>query len=381
MIIPDFQPIPFPSPLWLLITLLIAGFFLHVIPMNVALGSGLISGLLMLKNGDDPNHYGTRIARSLIMSLPVFISFAITQGIVPLLFLQLVYGPLYYTSSVIIAWPWLLLLVVLLTGYYLTYVAKSNIDKIGKNTGWLLILVTVLFAGVGFMFTNNMTLMLTPDRWDALMETSRYGWVLNLTDPQVLPRFLHFFLAAFAVTGLAIGCFGLYWKSREEGYGKWLIQTGSAIYLAITLIQLGVGGWFLMALPREVMLNYMGHDTLGTIMFGGSMVFSILSILFLLPAWKNGSGGAFKGGLVSAGLTIILMVVMRHLLRVYFTADFFDPATVPVQTQWDLLIAFLITAVITVFYVIWLAKTAWTAFNQPVDELAELTKSSEQANA
>jgi len=376
MIIPDFQPIPFPGPLWLLMTLLILGFFLHVIPMNIALGGGLVSGVLMLQNAGDPNAYSARMAQSLMMSLPVFISFAITQGIVPLLFLQLIYGPLYYTSSIIMAWPWLLLLAILMTGYYLTYIAKYKFAKHGASVGWLLVLVTGLFTLIGFTFTNNMTLMLTPDKWQAMMASQSFGLTLNLSDPQVIPRFLHFFLAAFAVTGLAIGCFGLYWHSREADYSKWLIQTGSGLYVAITLIQFGVGMWFMLSLPRQMMMNYMGQDIWGTALFGASMVFSVLSLLLLLFAWKNGKPLPFKLGLVCAAVTVLVMVVMRHLLRVYYTADFFDPAVVPVKTQWDLLIAFIITAVLLIGYLIWLSKTCWKAFNNPIDGLAELKSSS-----
>ncbi|HMO23392.1 MAG TPA: hypothetical protein PKC98_20715 [Candidatus Melainabacteria bacterium] len=42
-LIPDYQPIPLPAPVWLLQLLLVLGFFLHAVPMNVVLGGGFVS--------------------------------------------------------------------------------------------------------------------------------------------------------------------------------------------------------------------------------------------------------------------------------------------------------------------------------------------------
>ncbi|HEY9687012.1 MAG TPA: hypothetical protein V6C52_08570 [Coleofasciculaceae cyanobacterium] len=367
LIIPDFQPVPFPAPLPLLNLLLVLGFFLHALPMNVSLGGSLVAGIYLLtgKKGS----YTNRIGHALAISLPIFISFAITQGIVPLLFLQLVYGPLYYTSSILMGTPWILLLIVLMLGYYGCYIYKFRHVQLGPLAAWILIGVSLLFGCIGFLFSNNMTLMLHPETWRNVVHHGGVGNFFNTGDVSLLPRFLHFALASLAVTGLAIGCFGLYWRSREAEYGNWLIKQGAGLFSLITVIQVGVGGWFLFSLPKGILHNYMGHETWGTVAFGSSMLLSLVALISMLAAWKNGQSGPFKVGLVSSVLVVLLMSWMRHLLREYSVNPFFKPESVPVNTQWDLLTVFIISAVGLLVYLGWLVKVSWKAFHdQPEPE-------------
>jgi hypothetical protein len=367
LVIPDFQPVPFPAPLWLLKTLLVAGFYLHVLPMNVALGGALASGLYLLAGKGRPGHYAARIGHGLALGLPIFVSLAITQGIVPLLFLQLVYGPLYYTSSILMGTPWILLLLLLLTGYYGLYLYKLRHVQLGCWAAWLLIGVALLFGGVGFLFSNNMTLMLHPETWPAVVNGPSIGHgvgtFLNITDPTLLPRYLHFMLAALAVTGLAIGCYGLYWRKRDAAYGAWLIRQGSAWFFGITLLQIGIGGWFLMSLPKPVLFQFMGRETWGTASFMASLILSLLSLLATGVAQRSGKAGPFTFGMVCGLLVVLLMSVMRHLLREYSVGGFFHPEAVPVQPQWDLLIIFTVSAIGLTLYLGWLVSVVWKAFH------------------
>jgi hypothetical protein len=360
-VIPDFQPVPFPAPLLLLKILLVVGFFTHVVPMNVSLGGSFVSGLCLLLGKKDSNVH--RMGHMLALSLPIFISLAITQGIVPLLFLQLVYGPLYYTSSILMGVPWILLLVLLISGYYACYIYKFKYAKLGKSAGFLILGASLLFALIAFLFSNNMTLMLNPATWQEVVQQGHVGFFLNLMEKSLIPRYLHFLLAAIAITGLAIGGFGLYWHSRQKLYGEWLIKQGSAIYLVITLIQFGVGAWFMFSLPEPVWRNYMGHDKLGTILFGASTGLSVLSMIALAMSWQKGSKLPFQIGMVSGLLVVAAMAWMRHLLRDYMTASFFNPEIVPVKTQWDLLIIFGVSAVGAIIYLSWLVKIVWGAYN------------------
>ncbi len=367
LVIPDFQPVPFPAPLWLLKTLLVLGFYLHAIPMNVAWGGALIAGLYLLFGKGRPENYATRIGHSLALGLPFFVSLAITQGIVPLLFLQLVYGPLYYTSSILMGTPWILLLVLLLTGYYGLYLYKLKSKKLGGFGAWLLIGVSLLFALIGFLFSNNMTLMLHPETWPAVVSSAGIGrgvgTFLNTADPTLLSRYLHIMLAAIAVAGLAVGGYGLYWHKRDPVYSSWLISQGSAWYVVITLIQVAVGGLFLMSLPRPVMQQFMGHETWGTLAFMGSMVLSLLSLLTLGMAMKSGKSGPFKIGMVFALLVIFLMALMRHQLREYTVGAFFHPELVPIKPQWDLIGIFGGSAVGLIVYMSWLLKVVCQGFS------------------
>ena len=69
-LVPGYQPIPLPGPVWLMKPLILIGFYLHAIPMNVALVGGLVSALFLLLGRR--NEYAVRIGNALAVSLPFF---------------------------------------------------------------------------------------------------------------------------------------------------------------------------------------------------------------------------------------------------------------------------------------------------------------------
>lgn len=362
-IIPHYQALPFPAPEWLLQTLLVLGFFLHVIHMNVVLGGGLTAGICMIIGKGDRTSYPYRIGAGLAAALPLFISFAITQGIVPLLFVQLLYGPMFYTSSILMAAPWFAIIFLLLIAYYSSYVVIYRFLKRqegGMAAPLMLFAAGLIFLFIAYLFTANMTLMLTPEKWLQMYAQNSHG--LNLPhDRQIMPRLLHSFIASIAVTGLTVGCFGLVQRKKDPEYGTWLIKKGSLIFLLLSVIQVPVGIWFLMSLPAHISPKFLGQDLYATIAFAASMGLALIAILCTAMSSASGSPLAFKGGLASAVGTILAMVVTRHFLRLLYTQPFIAPDKVPVSTQWDLLSVFILSALGLIIYLSWLVKTVWKA--------------------
>lgn len=362
-IVPGYQPIPFPAPVWLLKLLVILGFYLHAIPMNVALTGGLISGLFLMTGNAKNHEYATRLGHTLAYSLPFFVSFAITMGIVPLLFLQLVYGPLFYTSSILMAVPWSLVILLLLVGYYSLYIYNYQRASLGNRASWVLIGASFLFMVIAFFFTNNMTLMLRPEKWAALYQDDPYGFNLNWGDPQLVPRYLHFVVAAGAVTSLSIGCFGVYWNHKEKNYGQWLIKTASMLFLSLTLLQFPIGAWFMLSLPRSILMQFMGQDPFSTSIFIAALLGDALALVAMLLANRKGESRPFIVGLISTLFVIALMVEMRHLVREAFAQPFLNPEAFAAEPQWILIGLFTASALVLAGYLVWLAKVVWQAFH------------------
>lgn len=368
LIIPDFQPLPFPAPLWLLKTLLVLGFYLHVLPMNMMLGSAVLAAVFLAIGANNRAGYNFRIGKGLASALPLFTSFAVTQGIVPLLFLQLLYGPAYYTSSILMAVPWIALLVLLLTAYYCSYVITYRLFERGArnlSASLLMCFVALCLAAIAFLFSNNMTLMLSPEKWVSLYKASSNGLNLNLGEPQLIPRYLHFVLSAIAVGGLTIGAFGLHFIKNEPDYASWLIKKGSHIFAGITVLQFPIGFWFLLSLPSQMTKNFMGQDLIGTVSFVLSMVFSIIALIGTAMSAVKGESGPFKIGGSAALLTILTMVLTRHMLREYYLAGVVHMQDVPVNTQWDLLSVFIVCAIGLIAYLTWLGRLTARAFQSP----------------
>lgn len=361
MIIPDFQPVPFPAPLPLLQILLVLGFYLHVLPMSAAFGGSLVSGVLLL-SGKKGN--AQRAGHALATSLPIFISWAVTQGIVPLLFLQLVYGPLYYTSSIIMGTYWIFLLLVLMVGYYCTYIFKFKHQQWGPKTAWLLILTWLLFACVGFLFSNNMTMMLTPKTWQSVIFGSGVvGNTLNLTEPSLWPRYLYFVSEAIAVTGLLLGCFGLYWLSRDKSYATWLLKKGGMIFIVFNIVQLVLGTMWFNTLSPVIQANFTGADRLGVIALVVFCATEILALVGMALCVLKPIARLFNVAMINALVSILSMTLIRHLIREYTVNPFFHPEKVPLNTQWDLLIVFILSTIGLLIYLGWLIKTTWHAFH------------------
>lgn len=371
--IPNYQPLPFPLPVWLMQTLLIAGFFLHALPMNVVWGGSVLGAILFLMGRKDKNSYPFRAAKALAISLPLFISFAITQGIVPLLFLQLLYGPSFYTSSILLAAPWLGLLGILLIAYYASYFVIYKILKGDSNQGTavkasiVLLLASIGFALIGWLFSNNMTLMQAPQKWLSMYQANPHGLNLNTDEPQLIPRYLHFFIASLAVTGMTLGCFGLYLRSKNEEFSKWLIKRGSQIFVGTTLLQIPVGLWFLKSIPYEFAAAFMGGDQAITGVFIASMVLMMLSLIATAVSSTSGNKEAFTCGLVLNALLILAMIVNRHQLRLLYLSPHVKPDIVAVSTQLDLLAIFLVSTVALIAYLVWLSKVVFSAFATKID--------------
>lgn len=358
-LIPNFPPLAFPLPLWLSKILIILGFFLHAIPMNIVLGGTLLAAFFLWNNSKNSSKAG----KDLVIALPVILSFAITQGIVPLLFLQLIYGPLFYSSSILIAVPWISIILILIVAYYLLYIAKFNEDKLTGFAKNLVLIAGLFFLVIAFLFTNNMTLMLSPINWTTLGEVTTKGFNINLIDPQVIPRYLHFVIAAFAVTGLYLGCTGLFIK-KDGQYSEWLIKTGSLIYIVCTLVQFLVGTWFLLSIGKSMMMQFMGQNLLGTISFGISLILIIISIIASIIASNKANKTAMIVSTVTGLAGVLAMIVMRHVLREASISYFFKPELVPVSIQWDIFAVFSILAIILIIYLVWLVKLTWGAYKK-----------------
>src|SRR4030066_1191384 len=114
-IIPVIDPMPLPAPFWLFKFLLVFTFILHIIAMNFMLGGGIIAFFARLFSKSE-NHQ--RLFEDTSRKIPSLLAATITLGVAPLLFVQVLYGQFFYTSSILMAWPWFLVIVLLTVGYY-----------------------------------------------------------------------------------------------------------------------------------------------------------------------------------------------------------------------------------------------------------------------
>jgi hypothetical protein len=364
--IPDADPISLPAPVWLLKFLLLFTFVLHIIPMNLALGGGFIAGLCHTigKRKQSQNH--TAVASALGRIIPYTVAATITFGIAPLLFLQVLYGQFFYTSSVLMAWPWLSVIALLIFGYYGFYRYHFQIQQGKSISAWIPWTSAFLFLIIGFLYTNNMVLMLTPENWKPLYLASAFGTHLNLGEPTLLPRFFHFLVAALAVSGLSVSLYGLWKIKRDDRVGLWAVRFGGKWFVWATLIQFAAGLWFLFSLPQQVRSMFLGEDAKSTLLLVAGVIFALLAITAALLAGKSVNPARLSiTAAVSILLGILAMVLVRDAVRTKYIEPYFNVNNLSVGSQWSVFGLFAICLVAAVVMLVFMVRKVVGAGTTP----------------
>lgn len=208
----------------------------------------------------------------------------------------------------------------------------------------------LLLLLVGFMYTNSLTLMATPERWNTTYLTDPSGWNLNLTESTLVPRFLHFALAAVAVAGLFTAFLGVARRSVDEEYGRFLIQFGCRTFFFFTLLEFASGIWFLASLPSQQIARFMGENWIAAGSFGLGMLLGLAAMVVVaISGQQEHPLHGLVWGSVLTALTVLSMVVSRESLIDGSLAPHFDASSFAVQTQLDVLVLFLVLFVGGIF--------------------------------
>jgi hypothetical protein len=345
-ILPDPDPLGLPAPAWVLKTLLVATFALHLLPMNLIVGGAFVAAWAAFKGraGGAGALPWRLLTGDLARLLPPATAFTITTGIAPLLFLQVLYGQLFFTSSVLMAWSWLAVIGLLLVGYYSTYGFSLGRGS-GPSPG-LALLSAGAFSVIALIFTNNMTLMLRPEIWAALYAGDERGLHLNLADPVLWPRFLHFWIASFALTGLAVALLGRGREKRDPETGGWMKRFGLRLFSLATLVQLASGLWLLLSLPGPVRTLFLGGDPADAALLWGSVALALLSLAVV--------GRHLLAGMGLVGAALTGMAIVRHRVREASLAPHFSAGRLRVEAQTAPFVLFLVLFLAGIAVVAWM---------------------------
>ncbi len=332
--IPTPDPMPLPGPVWLMMTLLLVTFLLHIIAMNLTVGGTAIAAMGAARRKRDA--LAGRLAGDLLAVLPFSLAFTITLGVAALLFVQVLYGNLLYASSILIGAFWIAVVPMLIVAYYGLYYSKS---RPGRWSGiWLSLL---LLLAIGFIYVNNFTLMLSPQHWLAMYRHSSAGLNLNWSDPSLAPRYLHFMLGAFAIAGLMVFAAGV-WKRSTE-YGQWMLLHGAQWFVVPTVLNYVVGMWFLLSLPRTVLIDLFTGSPLAASLIGIGMLLPLAAIAHVVLAAKTEKTLLHaRLAILATLLTLIVMVAVRQIVRTGYVAPYVHLDQLAVRSQWSVIGLFLV---------------------------------------
>ncbi|MFW6415014.1 MAG: hypothetical protein ACOCZ2_01745 [Thermodesulfobacteriota bacterium] len=326
--------------------LLILTFYLHILFMNAMLGTGIIALFYEFKPGNKDKN--SQLSREISKKLIFFVAFAVNLGVAALLFLQVLYGQFLYVSSVLMAVYWLLIVILLILAYYGTYIYNMRYNYLPLTRKFLILGIVLLFLSVAFFFSNNMTLMLEPQHWRGYFQNPG-GTLLNLQDPSLVPRYLHFVTASVAVGGLVIAISGRWKKGNSLSYFQNSLDTGMRWFTAATFIQIILGFLFLISLPQKVILGFLGGNTLYTAVFIFTLTCSFLLLVLgtLKKLWSS---------VATLLLTLVGMVLMRDFVRSMFLEDYYNLQDLKPSPQYSSFVLFLSALILGVALIIYLCR-------------------------
>jgi hypothetical protein len=303
--------------------------------------------------------------------MPVALSLAITFGVAPLLFVQVLYGQFFYVSNVLLGWFWLAILALVMIAFYLIYLLKpskpAKEPAAAPSSSWLSpgvrlvvhLVAAVCFTGVAFLFTTNAVLSQHPDVW----AQARGGHPIQAVWSNVAlvaPRFLHNVTGALGIAGLwVVWIAALRGKGEEQEKGA---RAGVQLALVATFIQMIIGFWYLLSLPTDILNGILTFHSLASISLPLGVLLAAglaMHLVFLLQAPLHARFRWVASGLAAGvllAMTTTSQGVRQDLLAKHFTTSQWD-----VQTQWGPVLLFLVLFLAGVGTVLWIAKVAWFA--------------------
>ncbi len=361
------SPLGYPAPYWFLVTFKVLGFTLHMGPMHLWFAGILLAMILMKWGGAEAQRWSTRLTRQ----MPVIIALGINFGIVPLLFTQVAYYRVFYPATILMAWPWFSIIVLLTFAYYGVYIYVTGLKDGAELTlfkraaGWI---SAILFIVIGFLFSNGFSLMTHLDAWPKLwQETSvagaPLGTALNTSDPTLWPRWLMMFgLALTTVAAYTVFDAGVFARRESAEYQRWTASFALKLY-TVGLIWFAVMGlWYLSTWPvdaRDQMLSNPLIVLTALTALGPGLPW----VLIFFQRRRITQMLGMLTGLAQFGV-LALNAISRQVLQNIELRKFLDVTAEPVNLQLSPLLVFFVLFIAGLGVVVWMLQKVWRAERQ-----------------
>lgn len=368
-------PLGFAGPTTLYLVLYVATMALHVVLMNyVVAGSGYLMWAGAFTGGSAVQRHRSPLALALRDWLTVAVSAAITAGIAPLLFVQILYKERFYSANLLLSGRWMMILPALIVGFYLLYLYKSRVITAWPT--WLRVAVgfTALacFLFTGYTWTENHLLSMAQDQWPDFYAQGRLFW----WTPELLPRLMLWFTGAVPTMAMLGGW--QVWRAQRQGAQAAAIRDDKP-----RLVALGLGGLLASAVTALAYFSLLPEATLEVItgpLAAAWLGLALLGGLVQATGWalqwrKEGLSGPVMG-LISAGslMSVLGMTVVREAIRLSHV-DIVALAPKHAETAQNAgMWAFLIFLVINVGLIGWVVRTASAGRAQAQEEAAALVR-------
>ncbi|MBI2875794.1 MAG: hypothetical protein HYY20_02810 [Candidatus Tectomicrobia bacterium] len=363
------SPLGYPAPYWFLVLFKVLGFTLHLGPMNLWYAGTILAMLLHWRGRE----HARRLSARLMNQMPIILSLGINFGIVPLLFLRVAYYRVFYPATILMAWPWFSIVLLLTLAYYGVYLyviglRRARLTPLKQVAGWV---AALSFLAIGFLFPNGLSLMAHVGEWPALWQATSVagaptGMALNTADSTLWPRWLMMFgLALTTTAAYTVMDAGLFAGREGESYRRWVPGFALKLYaLGVAWFML-TGAWLVLGtwLARERQMLFSGP--LGTLTGVAILSFALPGLLIRVQRRGVTWTLALLTGLAQFGV-LAQFAIVRQVVQNVELSPFLDVTAEPVHTQWSTLLLFLGLFVVGLGVVIWMLSKAVAAERRPV---------------
>lgn len=348
------HPLGYPAPFWFLELFKVIGFILHTSLMNLWYAGMPLVVILALTRSKQGRFLSKRLARV----MPFILALGINFGIIPLLFTQVVNYQFFYAATIMIAWAWFSIIILLNFAYYGIYIQANT--KRRPLALWSGAISAVFLVIIGFIFANGFSLMVRPNFWlDIFRHTNvagaPTGLALNTGDPTLLPRWLMMFGLAITTTAAYIAFDALIFaKDESEEYARWARKFSFGLYTLGLVWFAGFGSWYIFGTLPAGEQQAVLSSAIAKVLFTLTALSPGLTWLLLILLRSRG-GRTLAYLAAGAQLVVIaLNATSRQWLQNTELRPYADLAAVPARTQWGSLILFVLGLSIAVWLSVWM---------------------------
>jgi hypothetical protein len=249
------DPAGIPSHPIIFLVLGVLTWALHIAAVQVMLGASALT----LYGSFSRDTRWRRLAAAMLTTAKVAVSVAIVLGVAPLLFVQVIYDPFWYTSNVLSA-RWVIgFIVVLILAYlamYAFYYRNPRLASQPTRSAWQMVVSLVLMLVVGWIMHVLSYQMLLPEQWMSWYapngQIDAGGQSLHAYS---ITRFAFFILLSVAVVAAWLFAYRRYLMGRRDedaGYIAWLLPLAHKLMLAGGVLAVASGALWLATLPEKM---------------------------------------------------------------------------------------------------------------------------------
>lgn len=350
--LPGPDPLPMAAPPALFHGLLLLTSVLHLLSMNLLVG-GAILALIARVRGRRGNAAQAEVSRAIDKVLPTLVAATVSLGVAPLLFVQVLYGRIFFVSSILIGWWWLAVIGLVIVAYSAAYTVAMR----KRSSILTAALVPALLLAVAAILVTNMSLMLWPEQFLARYFADPAGIHLDYGDWTFVPRWLHFMTAAVAVASMSLLAWGWARRRADGTFATTAMRTGTAGFAFATGANVLFGLTWFGLLPRAVVFRFLGDNGLATVLFACAVVLAMATVAAaMLLAWTmQPSARMVAGAVATLGATVVCMSLVRDQLRAA-TLERIGYAYPRAEPQWPVIALFVVCLVLALGLIGWMIQ-------------------------